>query len=729
MHPRFEQPRSKPLGLGRALLILCLLLPLEATSAPTDNTAWIPVPLITKTMRDSGVSPGGEGAQMIRTLVISQTDPNFLMMGTDVGGIYRTLDGGKHWQVCMVGWYARGGNYFAIDPRNADRVLGTGGNSNDFSDSNGLYLSTNRGASWQEVLPRKEGNDGNRISLAYDPSSYDSIKGFCKVAYFDTRDGGLYKTTDGGTIWTLVNADMGDMNVAVHPTKGFVYLAGSDAKHPGLYRSEDGGQSFQRLSAEPIYGICVILTRPNYIYIARKGGVFLSTDEGQSFHPVGKNIGLPTDVPILSIAVSPADPNEMSCLHGGQQWWEHYVYYSQDGGNMWHKPTWDNTLAFLPFTQPDMHCAYSPSDPRIVYSDALGGWVVRSTDGGATYHWWSNGENAVMVGSSFNFSPTAPGKLFTSFQDYNAAVTLDDGFTWTYCNVSGQGWGGFEYGGYTPDGQVMWSGDAPSWTGPRTLKISYDGGKTWQFAQTREGQKVVFAGADVSYSDPTNPSICFASNWRSTDRGRTWAPMQGCDGVYIANPLPPHQLFGKQGNAIVFSIDHGLTWHRVAEVPGGITDLAYDGKRHLFWVVSADRLKCLQSNGTLSEVELPKDQYGNVHAASVALDPGDPNNVYVGCRADLYACTNAVIASFDGGRTWQNLTVHTPLRNGLQPGGPHETQWLRVDPKTRMLWVGGQCYGFWKYPAPHAAVTLASRNHPKLISQARNRRLGWCSSR
>ncbi|HLI47371.1 MAG TPA: hypothetical protein VKV18_01595 [Chthonomonas sp.] len=121
MHPRFARPRRLHQGVEKVLLMLYLVLPLTATSTPADKASWIPVPLITKAMRDAGVAPGGEGAQMIRTLAISQTDPNFLMMGTDVGGIYRTLDGGKHWQVCMVGWYARGGNYFAIDPRNADR--------------------------------------------------------------------------------------------------------------------------------------------------------------------------------------------------------------------------------------------------------------------------------------------------------------------------------------------------------------------------------------------------------------------------------------------------------------------------------------------------------------------------------------------------------------------------------------------------------------------------------
>ena len=60
-------------------------------------------------------------------------------------------------------------------------VLGVGGNANDFGNFNGLYLSTDQGASWKHVLPFGIGND-DRESLAYDPSSYDTKLGYCTVA-------------------------------------------------------------------------------------------------------------------------------------------------------------------------------------------------------------------------------------------------------------------------------------------------------------------------------------------------------------------------------------------------------------------------------------------------------------------------------------------------------------------------------------------------------------------
>lgn len=51
-------------------------------------------------------------------------------------------------------------------------------------------------------------------------------------------------------------------------------------------------------------------------------------------------------------------------------------------------------------------------------------------------------------------------------QDYNGADTHDGGRTWSYTPVSGKTWGGFIYGGYAVDAQVMVAGDQESWTSP-----------------------------------------------------------------------------------------------------------------------------------------------------------------------------------------------------------------------------------------------------------------------
>jgi len=659
-----------------------------AAASFAQAQTWHAIPLVTAAARATGIE-GGEGGQAIRTLVMSQTDPKLLLMGTDVGGIYRTTDGGLHWQVCMNGWNARGGNAFAIDPKNPDHILGVGANGNDFGPASmGVYLSTDRGTSWKQTLPRNDGNEWRRDSIAFDPSSFDVRLGYCTVAYFESRNGGLFKSTDGGGSWTLACKERSGAAMKIHPTKGYLYLADNSQHDHGFYKSSDGGNSFRRINENYTLGIDVISTHPDDVYIARWDKVLVSNDCGETFHPVGHNKGLPDNTPIQDIRVSAAHPKIMACKHGGPQWWESYAYYSDDAGDSWHKPAYDNTLAFLPFTQPDEKCVFDPTDPKIVFSTVAGGWVVKSTDGGKHYAWSSNGENAIMLGSSFNFSLKSPDTVFLAFQDYDGASTGDGGKTWIYQNPAGNGWGGFDYGGYTVDGKLMWCGDAPGWTGKRTLKLSRDGGKQWAVVKGSDGKPIVVAGPDISFSDPQDGNNCFASNYWSTDAGQSWRPMTGCDGVFISDPTGKI-LFGKHGNSICRSNDHGRSWNDMTNpVDGGIRDLAVHGD--VCYAASNEQLKKFVE-GKWETIATPKDQYGQVHIWTVAIDPQNSSAIYAGGPANLYATAATIIRSTDAGKNWINLT---------QPTGPHEVQWVRVHPKTRQAWVNGECYGMWKIDPP-----------------------------
>jgi hypothetical protein len=89
---------------------------------------WEAVPLVSEKIINNGFS-GGEGCQVIQAIEIDHTDGTFLLMGTDVGGIYRSIDGGKNWSPCNIGYHPRGNAGFAIDPNNNKRALAVGGNS------------------------------------------------------------------------------------------------------------------------------------------------------------------------------------------------------------------------------------------------------------------------------------------------------------------------------------------------------------------------------------------------------------------------------------------------------------------------------------------------------------------------------------------------------------------------------------------------------------------------
>lgn len=722
-------------GLLLALLCSIMLvgvLPAAAQSAPQQELSlqwqWQHVPIVPKDALQAGYYPGGEGGQWIRNIRWSLADPNFLLMTTDVGGIYRSLDGGNDWQVAMVGWLARGGNDFAFDPRNPNRVIGVAGNgSDDPNTPNGLYLSTNKAASWKQVLPDGAGPwDGANTSIAFDPTSYNEQLGYCTIAYFVSRDHGIYKSTDGGETWKQINSQFSNVWLRVHPTKGYLYIASDhDPKDPntktpaGFYKSIDGGLTFTQTDTSIEYGIDVSPAAPDKVWISQHDQVLVSDDAGNTFHPLaGKGLPDCCTQPLLNITVSPANANYMSVWWPGDNWnWERL--YSTDGGQSWGISDYghynDNfrqtKYVLLPYNVRDGRWAYSPVDPKVIISNG-GDWITKSTDGGAHYLYNGNGENAIFV-PSFNFNPNNPNNILIASKDYNSYASTDGGRSFTYAQT-GFDFGGYGFGGFALDSKVMWLGNDKRYdsAGDAFLEESTDGGQTWFYPQYN-GQDIDLANNGtkwdlISYSDPTNNDIGFIGGWRTTDHGQTWSPMTNVEDVYTSNPGGKHELYGKSGEDIVVSYDHGVTWQKVTTVPGGFRELAYDQVHHRFWIASATLINGQYDlkkyeNGQLSTVDVPKDQYGGVRIAAVAVDPGNPNIVYAGDDANIWAATNSIMRSTDGGKTWKNLTVERPL---VQTGsvfvssGPHEVWWIEVNPKTHEAWVSTNCFGIWKIAPP-----------------------------
>ena len=290
---------------------------------------------------------------------------------------------------------------------------------------------------------------------------------------------------------------------------------------------------------------------------------------------------------------------------------------------------------------------------RVGTGRELGGdWVTKTVDGGQKFLWSSNGYNGVMVGSSFNFNPHNPDAMFLAFQDDNGGFTTDGGKTWNYRDVSGQSWGGHDYGA-GQSGNVMWCGDAEGWSSPRRIRLSRDGGTTWEFPKNAEGKVYEWKGSNVSYTDPKNLEVIFASNWRSADRGKIWASME-CDGVY--GHKPNGTLFGRKDSSLVESTDSGATWKKVVDVENSFDDVAFDAKRSKYYFATYGELKSWEK-GTFKTLKIPTDQYGKTKCTTVAVDPGQTDVVYGGAPRNIYSTLATVFRSRDAGATFENLTT------------------------------------------------------------------------
>jgi hypothetical protein len=702
-------------GLRPVAVLLCFCLTLAAGA----SVRWEPLPLVSQGIRDRGFS-GGEGGQQVMSIGAAE-DGSLYLFGTDVGGLFRSFDG-INWEPANIGFRARGGYAIAFDPAAPENILVLGGSKNDFhNNTTGVYLSRDRGLTWTRVLAQSRETEeiGN---LVFDPTT-KLPDGRSRRAYFSGGSTGLHRSDDGGQTWAVVNAAFTRGHLGVNRANGRLYLANST----GFYTSDDFGVTFVQRRANHVRGLSAPpageFVAPGTVYITEGQTIQVSTDDGVTFAPIPTSSGFSfqTGDNLTHIAVNPENPQQILVNRWRGQYYDNRAFSTRNGGATWTQLVFNHQNAFLPYNG-------RPTPFVWVASQAWaegGDWVTRSVDGGATFAWSANGYNGIMLGSAFTFSPTNPDVVMVGTQDYDASLTTNGGLTWTYLNMSGNGWGGYIYGAHASESGIRFGGNATSWGGTRTLRVFRNG--SWV------GTGLTFTGLDICTSAPGDSKTLFASNWRSTDGGATWADMTAaehlvkCHGVLTHDPLTG-ALFGTAritgGSQLVRSTDKGATWAVVATVSGRILDCAYDHVRRRAWITVENlntnqtrdlMFTTLDVNGVgttpvLASPYPPNDTglfSGRARINTVAVDPTDPNILYLGSSRDTYRADNSVIRSLDGGASWENLTLRAAPTDGRRQG-PSEATWVRVHPTTRHAWFATNCYGLWKLAPPDFVAAVDS---------------------
>jgi len=207
------------------------------------------------------------------------------------GGVFKSIDGGRSWEDLE----GPQNTIFAIsvNPRNGSIVYAGGGR---------LYRSTGGGRSWvliEDVPP------GIR-SIAVDPEGVIYVG--CLYDELGWREGERYpcffRSTDGVT-WENVElpgryAPISITSIAI--SKGVIYAGGS-----GLYKSTDGGKSWVLLESAPhdIRVVAVDAVNPDIVYAATLKAVFKSSDGGATWEKVAVPLN---DAMISTIALNPSNP-------------------------------------------------------------------------------------------------------------------------------------------------------------------------------------------------------------------------------------------------------------------------------------------------------------------------------------------------------------------------------------------------------------------------------------
>jgi photosystem II stability/assembly factor-like uncharacterized protein len=257
-------------------------------------------------------------------------------------------------------------------------------------------------AKWKWLGP---GNVGGRSRALVIHPELPNIMWVASVA------GGIWKTTNGGASWGPLADFMANLNAStlvldrVNPDvlfagtgEGFYNL---DAyRGAGIFRSTDGGAIWTQLPATAIdsftYVYRLALTQDGAtLLVATRQGVFRSTNFHDSdaakisFQPTS---GL-TNREVLTVLCHPTDPAR--CIAGGRG---RTSYHSNDAGATWQLSTG------LPHPDPGeefggrVELAYARKDPNVVYAsvDNNEGEVYRSRDGGKTFELRSVGTGGYL---------------------------------------------------------------------------------------------------------------------------------------------------------------------------------------------------------------------------------------------------------------------------------------------------------------------------------------------
>ena len=420
-----------------------------------------------------------------------------------------------------------------------------------------------RNLRWRSIGPA---NVGGRVTAIV------GVPGDHKTFWFAGADGGVWKTTNGGTTFTPVFEDYWSYSVgalALAPSDHNVLWLGSGEGDPrnsvsygnGVYRSTDGGLTWTHLgldNTERIKRIVVHPTDPDVALVCALGhewganperGVFKTTDGGKTWKKV---LFINDDTGCSDVAIDLTNPRNVYAGmwtfrrkpwrfdDGGK---DTALYVSRDLGETWKKIT---TTPNQPMARIGLSVAQS--NPRVVYMITeypSAGTLFRSDDYGETWRLVSDDRD-------LNFRPFYYSDVVVDPNDENTLFTLSGGqskstdggrtFVRTASGVHG-------------DHQALWIDPEDSEYvlsgSDGGYQVSYDGGINYHiFRNVVQSQFY-----HVFYDDRDPYFVCGGlqdnGNWCGPSRSKAgsiliddWFTVSGGDGFY-AVPVPgkPHLVY------------------------------------------------------------------------------------------------------------------------------------------------------------------------------------------
>ncbi len=558
-------------------------------------------------MRWRGIGPFRGG----RTRAVSGVSgqPSVFYVGVCNGGVWKTDDYGRTWTPIFDDQPTGSIGAIAVAPSDPNVVYvgsGEGLHRPDLSTGDGIYKSTDAGKTWKHLGLR----DGQQIpSISVDPR--DATRLFVAVLghpYGPSEERGIFRSTDGGQSFQKVlfkDENTGGSYVEMDPgNPQTVYAALWEAREGPWENAQWSGTS---------------------------GGVFKSTDGGNTWHPLTK--GLPQDITQSNLAIAPSQPQRIYAAVATKldKGITVGVYRSDDAGETWRIATGDSRPGTrigggdLPVLKVD------PKNPDVVYSASIVTW--KSVDGGKTWNAlrgapggddyqniWINPDNSNII--------ALPG-------DQGAIITVNGGDSWS-------SW-------YNQPTAQLYHVSADNAFPYKVCSGQQESGSVCISSRGNDGEITIrewhpVAAEEYGYvvADPLDPDIVYGGKLsrydRRTGQAQDILPKPFRSPEYrmvrtqpvIFSPVDPHTLYFA-ANTLWKTRDGGHSWQEISP------DLT-----RKTWALPA-------SVGKYHDTAAARPvQRGVIYA--LAPSPLDVNRIWVGTDDGLIHVT------IDGGAHWKNVT-------------------------------------------------------------------------
>lgn len=641
--------------------------------------------------------------QNIGALAIQQSNPNVIWVGTGEGnprnsmnlgmGIFKSEDGGKSWK--HLGLEAtKTIHRIVIDPNNP-AIVYVGGMGDPFTanPNRGLYKTDDGGQHWEKILFTNERS--GVADMVMDPRNpkklFVALYEHERTPYYFTSGGegsGLFVSEDAGKKWKklgtdegLPPGDLGRIGLAIAPSNPNRMYAKVEAKKNAIYRSEDAGAHWELVNDNPKFAN----NRPFCFQ-----DLAVDTEDADRVYNIYQPLSVSYDgaVTFDTIPMIPAD--ETKGIHADfHAFWvnpkdaKHFIIggdgglgITYDHGKSWYFP---ETIPVAQF----YHVGVDNDRPYNVY----GGMQDNGNWSGPAYTWKRGGIRTLywqylVGGDGFDISPDLDKSRFGYGSSQNGNLYRYDKLTGYYVNVQPPApdlktelrfnWNaGFARDPFNPNA---------AYYGSQFVHYTPDKGATWQVISP-----------DLSTNNP---------DYQKGDYGGLTLDVSGAERYSSILTIAPSQLdqkviwAGTDDGQVQLTTDGGKTWtnltSNVTHMPeeGWIAQIqtsTYD--KGTAWMVVNNYRK-----GDYAPYLFKTDDFGKTwqrmvngnavrgYALTVIQDPVEPNLVFLGTEHGLWIST-------DEGQTWTQFKNGFPSVSTMDLKIQESESALIVGTFGRAIWV------------------------------------------